>query len=390
MRATIYKLYVANFLTGIVFWYAVEKVFMQSIGIDPFLIGVNAVIFLVITVLFDIPSGMLADRWSRKYTLLLALGALVASSIVHGVSTNFILYACGTVVYAGYVVLSWGTFQAMMYDSLAEIHLEKQYSKYQGRAYGLFMIGAALSSAASGYLSNAHGLRALYFWSSIVSIGALIVVATIREPRRYRQTSDTRWRQHIGMSFKLLAIRPPVLQLVVLLVVAGMLRSTQNEFAGLYYIGLGLSVVAMGYVNGAKWLIGALGQFIAARLGRHRSLVLAPLFFVLFAGFTVATGSVSVAMFLSAAMVFYIVTNQAEAALQDETPSELRATTLSVISFLTNISMIPLSLLFGYLAQTYSVFVAYRFFAVVGMVYVVVWFLMSKKVITSGVVTSGA
>lgn len=362
---------------------------MQSIGIGPFLIGVNAVVFLAITVLFDMPSGMLADRWSRKYTLLLALGALVVSSIVLGTSTNFAWYICGTAIYAGYVVLSWGTFQAMMYDSLAEVHLEKQYSTYQGRAYGLFMVGVALSSAASGYISNEYGLRTLYFLSSIVSFGAFVVVATMREPRRRRQAVDTKWLQHIGMSLRFLAVRPPVLQLVVLLVAAGMLRSTQNEFAGLYYIGLGLSAVAMGYVNGAKWLIGALGQLIASRLGRYRSLVLAPLFFFLFAGFTVATGSMSVAIFLSAVMVFYIVTNQAEAALQDETPSELRATTLSAISFITNISMIPLSLLFGYVAQVYSVFVAYRVFAVVGVVYVVVWFLVSKKAITSGAMKRG-
>lgn len=30
----IHKLYISNFLTGLVFWYGIEKLFMRSIGID--------------------------------------------------------------------------------------------------------------------------------------------------------------------------------------------------------------------------------------------------------------------------------------------------------------------------------------------------------------------
>lgn len=39
MRATILKLYFANFFIGLVFWYGIEKLFMQAIGIDANQIG---------------------------------------------------------------------------------------------------------------------------------------------------------------------------------------------------------------------------------------------------------------------------------------------------------------------------------------------------------------
>ena len=76
LKTNISKLMLINFLTGLVFWYAIEKLFMQSIGITPFQIGINAVVLIVITVLFDVPSGILADKWNRKYTLILGLLSL--------------------------------------------------------------------------------------------------------------------------------------------------------------------------------------------------------------------------------------------------------------------------------------------------------------------------
>ena len=63
------KIYLSNFLTGLVFWYGIEKLFMLSIGITAYSVGTITALFIVVTLLLDIPSGMLADRWSRKGTL---------------------------------------------------------------------------------------------------------------------------------------------------------------------------------------------------------------------------------------------------------------------------------------------------------------------------------
>ncbi len=71
MRSTILKLYFANFFIGLIFWYGIEKLFMQSSGIDATGIGLVVAAVLGFNFLFDIPSGIIADRWSRKGTLIL-------------------------------------------------------------------------------------------------------------------------------------------------------------------------------------------------------------------------------------------------------------------------------------------------------------------------------
>jgi MFS family permease len=384
MSPNIKKLYVCNLLTGIVFWYAVEKLFMQSIGISPFGIAVNAVVFLLITILFDVPSGVLADKWNRKYTLILAILSLGLSSFILGASSTFIQYLIGTAIYGAYVVLSSGTFQATMYDSLAEIGEEKQYDKHQGRAYGLFLVGVGISSLAGGYIAQDFGLRETYLFSLIPAAINIIILLTLKEPRFHKKTFDHKFWSHIKASAKIIISQPLVFHLALFLTIGGMLRSTQNEFGGLYYIGLSLSAVAMGWVNAGKWIAGTIGQLLAPYVGRKRAFQLLPWFFVAFAIFSLMTNASGIVFFLLASMLHSLVTNQAEATAQGLIPSQLRATTISLISFATNSVMVPLSLLFGWAAGAYSVFRAYQIFALVGLLYVIVWFVKGRaKVMTA-------
>jgi len=190
MSPNIKKLYICNLLTGIVFWYAVEKLYMQSIGISPLGISINAVVFLLITIIFDVPSGVLADKWNRKYTLVLAILSLGLSSFILGTSSSFTQYLIGTAIYGAYIVLSSGTFQAIMYDSLAEIGEQEHYDKHQGRSYGLFLVGVGISSLAGGYIAQDIGLKETYLFSLIPAAINILVLLTIREPRFHKETFD--------------------------------------------------------------------------------------------------------------------------------------------------------------------------------------------------------
>jgi MFS family permease len=117
MRTNITKLYICNFLTGLVFWYSVEKLFMYNIGISAFGVSINAVVLVIITSIFDVPFGVLADRWNRKYTLALGIAALGIASLVAGSSHSLLMYTLGTAFYGIYLCMTNGTFQTITYDS---------------------------------------------------------------------------------------------------------------------------------------------------------------------------------------------------------------------------------------------------------------------------------
>src|SRR5687767_10713451 len=146
MLKNVYKLYALNLLVGIVFWYPIEKLFLTEIGAGPFGVSINALIFLVTLIIFDVPSGVLADKWKRKYTLLLALACFIAACLMGGMSHTWPQYLPMNILLGGFVVLTSGTFQAMMYDSLRDIDRQQEYDRHQGRSYALFLTGLGLSS----------------------------------------------------------------------------------------------------------------------------------------------------------------------------------------------------------------------------------------------------
>ena len=377
MHQNIRTLYLLNFLNGIVFWYPIEKLYLLSIHIEPVGISINAIVFLIILVVFDVPAGVLADKWKRKYTLLLSLVALILSSIVGGLSNNLVEYLPMTVLLGAFVVLTQGTFQAMMYDSLRDSGHESTYDKHQGRSYALFLAGLGVSSLAGGYMANTFGYRSTYFATAVTMIIALLVTFTLSEPKSHKPQADHKLKEHIQTSLKQFFASRLLFQLSLLITAASILRSAQNEYAGLFFTALGLTAIPIGYATAGKWLFSSLGQVAAPRIGR-KALQLVPLFFITFTIFSLIHSRWSLVFFYIAGFLFSVITNQAEAAVQDITPSEVRATMLSLLTFTSNLILVPLSLLFGWIAQHSNVFNAYLMIAGVGLLYLIAWLFMGR------------
>ena len=72
----------AMFVSGIAPWVPVEKVFMTQLGFTPALVATMAAAYAAVVPVLEIPSGILADRWSRRGVLMLASGAALLSVLV--------------------------------------------------------------------------------------------------------------------------------------------------------------------------------------------------------------------------------------------------------------------------------------------------------------------
>ncbi len=377
MHANIRKLYLLNFLGGIVFWYPIEKLFLLRVGVNPFGISINAVVFLIILVVFDVPAGVLADKWNRKNTLQVALVSLIISSLIGGMSHSLAEYLIMTVFLGAFVVLTQGTFQAMMYDSLEDTGHQSSYDKHQGLSYAAFLAGLGISSIAGGYIAQVYGIRVTYFATAAVIAIAFLVSCTLSEPKSHKLLSDRKLHEHIRASFKQIAATRLLLQLSLLITAVSVLRSTQNEYAGLLFVAFGMGTIPMGWGTAGKWLFSSFGQVVAPKLGR-RALRLTPIFFFTFTLLSLIHNRWSLIFFYIAGFLYSIIYNQAESAAQDVIPSEIRATTLSVLTFASNFILLPLSLLFGWIANK-SVFNAYLMISIVGLLYLVSWLLSGRK-----------
>jgi len=377
MHPNVRKLYVLNLLAGITFWSSIEKLFMLRIGVSPFGIAVNTIAFLVTLVAFDIPAGVLADHLKRKYTLQLCFLALLLSSVIGGFSQNLAEYVPMTIALGGFIVLTQGTFQALMYDSLEDTGHQASYDKHQGFSYALFLAGLSISSVAGGYMADVFGFRANYFMTAGVMAGALLLTITLTEPKSHQIVSDRNLRTHIRSSFEQIVSSKLLLQLSLLVVAVSVLQTAQVEYAGLLFVALAMGPILMGYAGAVQCLLSAFGQASASKVGRG-ALRTAPLLFVACTVFSLIHNRGSLPFFYLACLLAAVLHNQAEAAVQDVTPSQIRATTLSVLTFSSNLVLVPIGLLFGWLALS-SVFNAYLMISVAGLLYLMSWLIVGRN-----------
>src|SRR5918992_5188502 len=96
-------------LQGLILWVPIEKLFMTNIGFDAASVGAMAAAYAVVVPLLETPSGILADRWSRRGVSMVALAALLVSVTIGGLSQNVVTYMVAALFLGVFLAMQSGT-----------------------------------------------------------------------------------------------------------------------------------------------------------------------------------------------------------------------------------------------------------------------------------------
>jgi MFS family permease len=374
----IHKLYLSNFLTGLVFWYGIEKLFMGSIGISAVGIGIATSVFLIFNLIFDIPSGILADRWSRKGVLAISAIGLAICSVLLGISHGLLLYAIGEIFYGVYIVSTSGTYNALTYDILHEDGIADQYSKIAGRAYALFLAGAGVGNIASGFIAHNYGYRTTFFVTVISCLLNVLLILTIGEPKFHKLEKKERVLHQLKAVTMTLTKIKLVRVLVVVLTALTISELFKSEFGQLYMFRYFTSPQVIGLLWAAYAFTWALGSLIAHKL-RNQINLLIICSVIPFVIMSFIDNWFSLVLFMFQAVAVAAFINQTETRIQENTPSSVRASIMSVISTLGRAVSVPASFILGWLFRDYGALVALRFVAIVTAMTLTYWLFTNKK-----------
>ncbi len=126
-------------------------------GLNLFQIGLLLLIQEVITYIFEIPSGILADKFGKKNELLLCFLAYIASFIVYffalgNIVHSFIFLSLGPVLFGLGEALRSGTHKAMILTWLDRNNYTEFKTFVYGRTRSWSLIGSAINGIASIFL----------------------------------------------------------------------------------------------------------------------------------------------------------------------------------------------------------------------------------------------
>jgi predicted MFS family arabinose efflux permease len=352
-------LYLAVALQGMLLWIPVEKLFMNEIGFTAASVGVMAAAYAAVTPLLEVPSGILADRWSRRGVLVLSAVALLACTLVGGLSTGVPMYIASAMLLGVYFAMYSGTVESIVYDLvLEETGSGDSYQRHIGRVRALESAALVGSSLAGGWLAGLAGPRATYFVTLPFAALSVLAYLRFREPALHRTGERDSLRDHVVLTFRTIVRRGDLLPIVVLGALTALIAQVIFEFGPLWLVALAAPAVLFGpYWAGLVSTLG-LGGLIAGRIRLDR-----PVIAVGFAALMTGTGvllslSTSLAAVITAQVVLALLISIAgihvSSLLHDAVPSPIRAGVASGVSTVSWIGFLPFALVFGWVTKEFG------------------------------------
>ena len=331
--------------------------FIQN-GLSLLQIGLLESIFHGTSLLCEIPSGMLADRFSYKTNLYLArLASIVSSILILLGQGNFWIYALAMMVSAWSYNFDSGTSTAFLYDSAVEAGQKDRYLQISSFLSGVAEVTRTLGTVVAGFFI--HGALA---WTYLIAIGlsflSIILIYLMKEPMAKREKNEVLTFKTIVMQVRKEWQEKPVLfywmmtyQLVGTLMCMFYFYYQQkiSDLAGwqvslVMLIGSGLNLIAVYVASqiGKKWNSNRVFPTLVALTG----LALLLVFF--------GTPFAFLLVYLLTDTLYAVYQPIYFNDLQGYLPSSVRATMLSINSMLFSLSMIVIFPLTGWLIDRWG------------------------------------
>jgi MFS family permease len=197
IRSNIWKLYLVNFLKNLQFFGSVAiPFFLDWARVDYTRIFILQASFMFWVFVLEIPTGVVADKFGRKVSIILG-GLFVAISFsMYGIINNYwIFFAAEFFGAIGFTLLS-GADKALIYDTL--IHAKKTdeaqviLSRYESAGTLGLLIGFPTGSliASSAILPYPETLPLTFIISGIFLLLSSFVALTLTEPERKEKVEE--------------------------------------------------------------------------------------------------------------------------------------------------------------------------------------------------------
>jgi len=347
--------------------------FIQN-GLSLLQIGLLESIFHGTSLLCEIPSGMLADRFSYKTNLYLArLASIVSSILILFGQGSFWIYAIAMMVNALSYNFDSGTSTAFLYDSAVEAGQKDRYLQISSFLSGVAEVTRTLGTVVAGFFI--HGALA---WTYLIAIGlsflSIILIYFMKEPMAKREINESLTFKTIVLQVRKEWHEKPVLfywmmtyQLVGTLMCMFYFYYQQkiSDLAGwqvslVMLIGSGLNLIAV---------------YVASQIGKKWNSNR------VFPTLVALTGLALLLVFLGTPFAFllvYLLTDTLYAVyqpiyfndLQGYLPSSVRATMLSINSMLFSLSMIVIFPLTGWMIDRWGLVAV---FLVLGLILLLIY-----------------
>ncbi len=356
MTSFLARVYAFNFFDRFILIFPLYTVMFVDAGLRPVEITVSLTAWSVTSFVLQVPSGVIADRWSRRQILAWAQLARGAGFGVWLLYPHLWGFLAGLLLWGVKTAFTSGTFEALLYDELKAEGRAQDYIRIFGRTRAI-QSGGVLLAALGAAVAARFGYGAMLI-ASLASV-ALCFAAALSLPRAPRAlvAGERSYLAHLRLGLAASFREPAVLSILVFSAIVLALGAALEEFWPIFGVKVGLSrsiiAVFVGAQNGVEVLVSLAAYRLSGLPTRGFYALFAVGGLVLAAAAGLFTPSAMLLLALYSGLM-KLVAVVFEGRLQHLIPSDQRATIGSVKGFLAQIGLIALYLGFGPLAEATS------------------------------------
>ncbi len=318
-------------------------------------IGIAETVFHITSLIFEIPSGVLADVFGRKKMLIVSAIMHMIGNVIMIMSDNLFMVCLSIAFMALTYNFSSGSGDALAYDSLKLAKQESRFEKYESNQLIIYRLCSGISTLCAGFALTI-GHRLAYGADLIMCVAQIILLTSLREVYVVAPNNDVpldkrliscfkesfAFIQEVRKAFGLMLCNSFVGAVDILLLFFLQAKLPEKGIPE-WGLGIALLFMEMGGIVGSrlilklpkisyKWIFAISTSLVLTGFIAEHS----PLYWIMaLGGFIAAVGDDALQV-------------RTNALLQDMFPSEQRATLTSVESFSFSVIMIVLSPLAGF------------------------------------------
>jgi MFS family permease len=350
-------LYWAGFFEAMWFAEAIYVLYLISTGLNLGQVGILLGILFITQVIFEIPSSIWADKYSRKNILVIGMSFWVIAQLFF-LGNSFISFVLMSIFAGISSAFASGTESAITYDTLINLNKEKEYDRIKSKIQGIFFVGRAVAVVA-GVLSYIYNPKLPFILSIIAALLAVFLLSLLKEPKFNKSQGNHLNQIKEGIKFLLANEKIWLIVLVFSLVSASsemlynyyqpVLNFAELPILDFIYVYLGISVVSF---------IGAITYTRLAKVMSSNKILVFYLLILFLVSLWFATEKLflilPLVLLLSFSLGSYGV--YVTSLINKIVPSSHRATTISIQTLISKTMMSILIIVVGLIANNYSIF----------------------------------
>jgi MFS family permease len=332
--------------------------FYQQRGLDYFQILSLESILVLFIFLFEVPTGIFADRYGKRTAIILGVALRFIQLVIFLFAKNFFLFAFSFALYGISITLFSGTLEALIYDYLKQKNDVNLMKEAMGN-YGFFgFIPAVIAPVVGSFIAkdlSSDQFKILIFMSITTTIIGLIISFFIEKSDDH--APDKNPFTILKKGVKIIRENRSLLRIVWLSIFTNPFAFVIMYLVQPYFKISGVNIALFGAIMAAAHLLSGISQKYAYTVEKVFGIkwgtllvTCLPAFIYLMMAF-IFHPIFSVILFWILEFIIWIRIPIFSDYKNGHIPDEIRSTVLSVISLLGSFYMVIMRLIIGGIAE---------------------------------------